>query len=79
MDQLAEVVSFMVIELKARRLPTKARDRLAEVGRSSAHVELVESISAVVILAQLRSMTADLLELTGITYADARELIPEMD
>ena len=30
MDELAEVVSFMVIELKARRLPTKARDRLAE-------------------------------------------------
>ena len=79
MDRLAEVVSFMVIELRARRLPTKARDRLAEVGRSSAHVELVESISAVVILAQLRSMTADLLELTGITYADARDLIPEMD
>lgn len=79
MDQLTEVVRFMAIELKARRLPTGARPRLAAVGDASAHVELVESLSAVVILAQLRSMTADLLELTGISYADARELIPEMD
>ena len=67
MDQLAEVVRFMAIELKARRLPTGARKRLVAVGDASSHVELVESISAVVILAQLRSMTSDLLELTGIT------------
>jgi hypothetical protein len=33
----------------------------------------------VVILAQVRSITADLLELTGMDYAHARELIPEMD
>ena len=32
-----------------------------------------------VILAQVRSITADLLELTGMDYAEARELIPEMD
>jgi uncharacterized membrane protein YgaE (UPF0421/DUF939 family) len=79
MDQLAEVIRFMSIELKARRLPTGARKRLVRVGDASSHVELVESLSAVVILAQLRSMTADLLELTGIDYSEARELIPEMD
>lgn len=79
MDQLAEVVTFMAIELKARRLPTGARKRLVAVGDTSSHLELVESISAVVILAQLRSMTSDLLELTGIDYDEARELIPEMD
>lgn len=79
LDRLAEVVRFMSIELRARRLPTGARPRLIAVGEATSHVELVESISAVVILAQLRSMTSDLLELTGISYADARELIPEMD
>jgi hypothetical protein len=40
---------------------------------------LTQSMSAVVILAQTRSMVADLMQLTGIEYADARELIPEMD
>ena len=40
---------------------------------------LSDSISAVVILAQVRSITADLLELTGMDYAEARALIPEMD
>jgi uncharacterized membrane protein YgaE (UPF0421/DUF939 family) len=79
MESLAEVARFMAVELKARRLPTGARNRLVVVGDASSHVELVESLSAVVILAQLRSMTADLLELTGIDYAEARELIPEMD
>ncbi len=79
MDELARVIRFMATELGARRLPTKARDRLAAVGTASSHVELVDSISGVVILAQLRSMIADLLELTGMDYTEARELIPEMD
>jgi hypothetical protein len=30
-------------------------------------------------LAQTRSMVADLLQLTGVDYFDARELIPGMD
>ena len=36
-------------------------------------------MSAVVILAQTRSMVADLMELTGVDYPEARELIPDMD
>ena len=49
------------------------------IGRDTSHLELAESMSAVVILAQVRSITADLLELTGMDYAEARELIPDMD
>jgi hypothetical protein len=33
----------------------------------------------VVILAQTRSLVADMMELTGIDYLQARELIPDMD
>ena len=40
---------------------------------------VADSISAVVILAQARSMLVDLMELTGLDYADARELVPDMD
>jgi hypothetical protein len=32
-----------------------------------------------VILAQIRSIVTDLMELTGMEYAEARELIPGMD
>lgn len=79
MCELAEVMRFMAIELRNRRLPTRARDRLVRVGEATSHLALTGEISAVVILAQVRSITADLLELTGIDYAEARELIPEMD
>jgi len=78
MEQLAEVVGFVAAELHARRLPTRARDQLVAVGERTAHVELASSISGVVILAQVRSMTADLLGLTGVDYAEARQLIPEV-
>jgi hypothetical protein len=78
-DRLAEICRFMARELQAHRLPTQARERLRAVGEDSAHVLLDESISAVVILAQTRSMVADLMELTGMSYGEARELIPDID
>jgi uncharacterized membrane protein YgaE (UPF0421/DUF939 family) len=78
-ERLAEICRFMARELEAHRLPTQARERLQALGQDSAQVRLDESISAVVILAQTRSMVADLLELTGMSYAEARELIPDID
>ena len=79
MSALAEVMRFMATELRNGRLPTRARDRLVAIGEATSHLTLTDSISAVVILAQVRSITADLLELTGMDYAEARDLIPEMD
>jgi len=79
LDSLAETLRFMAGELEQRRLPRAARDRLVQLAEASSHVPLSDSLSAVVILAQLRSMVADLLELTGMTYDEARDLIPEMD
>jgi hypothetical protein len=79
MRRLAEACRFMAAELGARRLPTAARDWLQEIGEASAHLQLTSSISAVVILAQTRSLVADMMELTGVDYLQARELIPDMD
>jgi uncharacterized membrane protein YgaE (UPF0421/DUF939 family) len=79
MTALAEVMRFMAVELRNGRLPVKARERLVTIGQATSHLELADSLSAVVILAQVRSLTADLLELTGMDYAEARELIPDMD
>ena len=79
MTKLAEIMRFMAGELRAGRLPIAARDRLVAIGQDTSHLGLSDSISAVVILAQVRSITADLLELSGMDYAQARDLIPEMD
>ena len=76
---LAEASRLIAKELAEHRLPTAARDQLREIAETSAHLPLTESMSAVVILAQTRSMVADMMQLTGIEYADARELIPDMD
>jgi uncharacterized membrane protein YgaE (UPF0421/DUF939 family) len=76
---LSSACRFMAGELRHYRLPRAARERLEVIGRATAHLPVDESLSAVVILAQIRSMTADLLELTGMDYEHARELIPDMD
>jgi hypothetical protein len=77
--RLAETSRFIARELEGRRLPTAARDRLIEIGETSAHLDLADSMSAVVILAQTRSLVADMMGLAGVDYLEARELIPDMD
>lgn len=77
--RLAETSRFIARELEGRRLPTAARDQLIEIGETSAHLELADSMSAVVILAQTRSLVADMMGLAGVDYLEARELIPDMD
>jgi hypothetical protein len=77
--RLAEACRFIAKELSERRLPLAARDQLREIGEATAHQELTHSVSAVVILAQTRSIVVDLLELTGMDYQEARELIPDVD
>jgi uncharacterized membrane protein YgaE (UPF0421/DUF939 family) len=77
--RLGDACRFIAKELAERRLPTAARDQLREIAEATAHLQLTHSISAVVILAQIRSMVTDLMELTGMEYVEARELIPGMD
>lgn len=77
MDQVAESVRAAGAELDAGRLPTTTRERVIEIASRQAHLELVDSVSVVVILAQLRSILVDLLEISGMTYADAREAVPD--
>ncbi|HYP46253.1 MAG TPA: FUSC family protein [Propionibacteriaceae bacterium] len=79
MKSLADAIRFMAAELTDRRMPVAARQRLIGLGEASSHAKLIESISAVVILAQLRSMLTDLMQLTGMDYEEAREVIPDMD
>ncbi len=77
--ELAEVARFMAGELADGRLPAAARKRLVAVAEASSHLPSDASMSAVVVLAQARSMMIDLMELTGLDLADARAAMPNMD
>lgn len=77
--EVGAVVEFCAAELHNRRMPTRARERIVAVGDASADIDYHPmSLSSIVIIAQVRSILADLLELTGLEYADARELVPDM-
>ncbi|MVA76084.1 aromatic acid exporter family protein [Auraticoccus sp. F435] len=78
MDELVEVLDYMAGELYERRLPTAAQKRLVRLAQHSARTDLRTSLSNIVVLAQIRSMTVDLLQLCGLSYADARDLVPEL-
>lgn len=77
MDLVADEMRSCSAELTAGRLPVRTRDRVVELGATHSNLELVDQISSVVILAQLRSILVDLLEVTGMTYADARDALPD--
>jgi uncharacterized membrane protein YgaE (UPF0421/DUF939 family) len=77
--RLAAACRWIASEFSERRLPTAAQDHLREIGEATSHVQLSDSMSAVVILAQIRSLVADLMQLSGMDYLEARELIPDMD
>lgn len=77
MTDLIDIIRSMAAQLYERRLPTGLQSRLLKLGRKTAVVPLAGSLSTIVVLAQIRSMLTDLLELSGCSYADARGLIPE--
>jgi uncharacterized membrane protein YgaE (UPF0421/DUF939 family) len=77
--ELAECVDEVADELEAGRMATAARDRLIALGRDSAHVARTPSLSADVVLAQVRSLIADLLAISGMDALAATDQIPPLD
>jgi uncharacterized membrane protein YgaE (UPF0421/DUF939 family) len=76
LDDLAEAVEQIATELQARREPQISRRWLEQVAQDSARVPTGVSLSGDVVLAQLRSMVVDLLELTGVDNDAARSVVP---
>jgi len=73
---LADAIDLAAGELAADRQPVAARDPLIAIGRASGHVERSMVLSAEVILAQLRSLVADLLMVTGLEQLESTDAIP---
>jgi uncharacterized membrane protein YgaE (UPF0421/DUF939 family) len=75
---LADCADAVADELSAGRAATAVRDRLVTLGRATSHVEQTKDLSAEVILAQVRSLVADLLAVTGMDPLAATDQIPLM-
>ncbi|MFZ2260998.1 MAG: hypothetical protein WAV52_09725, partial [Luteococcus japonicus] len=78
MSSLAQMTDECAAELFARRTAESKIDAIVALAAQSATIPMGDRLSSAVILAQVRSMLADLLELCGMDYTDARDSIPDL-
>ncbi|MCW2838313.1 MAG: hypothetical protein JWQ15_2427 [Marmoricola sp.] len=78
LEELADCADAIADELGAGRAATAVRDRLVAVGRATARVERSRGLSSEVVLAQIRSLVADLLAVTGMDSLAAVDQIPPL-
>lgn len=76
MRDLAELAERVAVELVADRMATAVIDDLIALGHATSTVEHSADLSAEVILAQVRSIIADLLALCGMDPLEATDVIP---
>jgi uncharacterized membrane protein YgaE (UPF0421/DUF939 family) len=74
--ELAAAVEVVATELDADRMAVEARPALLRIGNASAGVERTDDLSSEVVLAQVRSVVADLLLLTGMDALEATDALP---
>ncbi len=78
-DDLAHALDEVAAELRADRLPAAVQPRFLELGEASARLPRSQELSAEVVLAQLRSVIADLLRMTGMGSLEATDAIPPLE
>jgi uncharacterized membrane protein YgaE (UPF0421/DUF939 family) len=74
--ELAAAVEVVAVELDAHRMPTAAQPALMTVAMATGEVERTEDLTSEVILAQVRSVIADLLLLSGMDALEATDALP---
>ena len=75
---LASCADEVADELAAGRMAEAARDHLIMLGRASSTVERTGDLSGEVVLAQVRSIIADLLAVSGMDPFEATDEIPPL-
>lgn len=73
---LAGACDVVAAELAANRMAHEAREPLLDVARATGVVERTDDLSVEVVLAQIRSVIADLLTLTGLDPLEATDALP---
>ncbi|ADB30030.1 membrane protein-like protein [Kribbella flavida DSM 17836] len=76
LERLADGTRLIAESLFEPHADVAAHRVLGELGRRTAVMPIPASLSGVVVLGQIRSTVVDLLELTGTTYDEARQLVP---
>ena len=76
---LADAVHAVAEELRADRIPETVRPTLIRLAQATSSVERTSDLSGEVILAQIRSVIADLLRMTGMDPLESTDAIPPLD
>ena len=79
LDEVADCTDAIADELAADRQATAVRERLIAVGLDSTRAERRHELSAEVVLAQVRSLIADLLAVTGLDPLEATDAVPLLE
>ena len=75
---LSEAVAMISAELRADRMPGAVRPDLVRVAEATSRVRRTSDLSGEVILAQLRSIIADLLRMTGMDALESTDVLPPL-
>lgn len=73
---LADAADAVAAELRDNRMAVDARVELLRVARATGAVERTDDLSVEVVLAQIRSVIADLLVLTGLDPLESTDALP---
>ena len=75
-EDLADAVEEMSEQLAANEMASEGRAALLRIGQATAQVERVADLSSDVVLAQIRSIVVDLLQVTGLDVLEATDALP---
>lgn len=73
---LADATDEIAAALERDEMASDARVSLMRIGHGTAEVERVSDLSAEVVLAQIRSIIVDLLQITGLDVVEATDALP---
>lgn len=76
LDALADVAHLMAVELGENRLADAVQPALVEVAERSTEASVPLTLSAAVVLGQIRSLIVDLLEISGMSHDAAVAVVP---
>ncbi|HET7691071.1 MAG TPA: FUSC family protein [Nocardioidaceae bacterium] len=75
---LADAADLVAEELESNRMAVAAQEQLLRLAAATSEVERSSELSAEVVLAQLRSIIADLLRITGMGVLESTDAIPPL-
>jgi uncharacterized membrane protein YgaE (UPF0421/DUF939 family) len=76
MEELAAVTELIAHELDENRSPEAAQERLTQIADVTGTASEPLTLSAAVVLGQMRSLVVDLLQLAGMSHSDSVSLVP---